>query len=96
MRGRNQYGNNQETDLGAIVFLAFWGIFCIVVFDAAIGFRARRVGATERSRDESRERPRNEPRDRPGNLGKISTERIRSFATEIPIWNAKINTKRLR
>ena len=66
MRERNQYGNHQETDLWPFVILAFWGIFCIVVFDAAIGFRARRIGATERSRDESRERPRNEPRDRPG------------------------------
>ena len=75
MRGSNQYGNNQETDLGAIVFLAFWGIFCIVVFDAAIGFRARRVAPTKRSRDESRERPRNEPRDRPGHRPGTDTHR---------------------
>ena len=53
---RNHYGAYQEaTNLWALFYLAFWSLFCIVIFDAAIGFRAnrRRSGG-----------PRNGPRDR--------------------------------
>ena len=75
------------------MFLVFWGLFCIVLFDAAIGFRAnrqRRGGGTDRSRDESRERPRNGPRDRPRDR---PDENTRDYRNEAWMWT-KLNAFR--